>query len=82
MKNKLSLLFVLLAVICVFSSCGSSDSDTGDRTASDADREYLDYIGIEDMNGYNFRMLLRPGMIVDQYVEEETGDIVNDAVYR
>jgi hypothetical protein len=49
-----------------------------------ADLSYLDYIGIEDMDGYNFRMYLRPGakMEEDQYVEEETGNIINDAVYR
>ena len=36
------------------------------------------------MDGYNFRILTRPGesWVADQYVEEETGDIINDAVYR
>ncbi|MBE6681019.1 MAG: extracellular solute-binding protein [Ruminococcaceae bacterium] len=43
---------------------------------------WLGHIEQENMDGYTFRILSRKGMVDDQYVEEETGDIVNDAVYK
>ena len=67
-------------------SCGKSNNKDSNKdwNMEGADLSYLDYIGIEDMEGYNFRMYCRPGakMEEDQYVEEETGNIINDAVYR
>ena len=87
MKIK-NLICLILALLCVFTfvSC-DKDTKKGDDESwnmESADLSYLDYIGIEDMDGYNFRMYLRPGakMEEDQYVEEETGNIINDAVYR
>ena len=74
---------ILLAAVAMFSvvSC-KKDDEKGAGGATDSDKAYVDYIGVEDMKGYNFRILTRPNMISDQFVEEETGDIINDAVYR
>ena len=85
--NRKKLLFVaILAATCVlFISCGKSNNNSDDGYGhSYSDSQYLDYIGIEDMNGYNFRILVRNGesWVSDQVVEEETGDIINDAIYR
>ena len=66
-------------------SCKKGNNDKNeDWNLEGNDLSYLDYIGIEDMDGYEFRMYCRPGggMIGDQFQEEETGDIINDAVYR
>ena len=82
--NFKKILCLLLAITAVFTivACGKKEEKEGGLTVGNADLEYLDYIGIEDMNGYEFRILNRQGMVEDQYVEEETGDIINDAVYR
>ena len=78
------LLCVLLALITLltFAACKKDDDKNNKGSASDADYSYLSHIEIEDMDGYNFRILTRSGMLSNQYVEEETGDIINDAVYR
>ena len=86
--NFKKILCVLLAIVAVvaMASCkkDGKNNDNKDWTMAGTDLSYLDYIGIEDMEGYNFRIYCRPGsgMITDQYIEEETGDIINDAVYR
>ena len=84
--NFKKIMCILLAVLAVFVivACDEETNNEGPGKAGDADVEYLSYIGIEDMDGYNFRIYARPGanMIGDQYQEEETGDIINDAVYR
>ena len=83
-KKALCILLALVAMVA-FASCDKDgDKEKESWTISGADYSYLDYIGIEDMEGYNFRMYCRPGakMIEDQYSEEETGNIINDAVYR
>ena len=84
LKKALCILLALVAMVA-FASCDKDgDKEKESWTISGADYSYLDYIGIEDMEGYNFRMYCRPGakMIEDQYSEEETGNIINDAVYR
>ncbi len=83
--KRITAIFLALAALLVFSACGKTDKKTGDDfTISDADKAYLGHIEEEDMDGYNFRIYVRPStsMVADQYVEEETGDIINDAVYR
>ena len=80
-KKILCILLALVAVLAI-ASCGDKGKKGGSSSATDADLNYLEYIGIEDMGGYEFRILSRQGMVEDQYVDEETGDIINDAVYR
>ena len=85
MKTTKKILFSLLAIMVLIFTVACSEEEGTARDSSnllDADFSYLDHIEIEDMEGYNFRMLVRPGMETDQYVEEETGDIIADAVYR
>ena len=86
MKFK-KLLCLSLAFVAVFTmvSCGSKKNDKKEDWGTGvSDTSYLDYIGIEDMDGYNFRIYCRDttNMITDQYAEEENGDIINDAIYR
>ena len=78
-----ALLFALISVI-LLCACSQIEEEETDYTATESDTSYLSHIEIEDMNGYSFRILTRPGesWVVDQVVEEETGDIINDAVYR
>ena len=84
--KKAFCILLSLVAIAVFASCGSKDGDpkNEDWSIGETDYSYLDYIGIEDMEGYNFRIYCRTGgnMLTDQWAEEETGDIINDAIYR
>ncbi len=60
------------------------NSDTTD--ASDADGvteiDYESGLSDERFDGYNFRILIRPGKIVDEYLPEDSDDPVESAVYR
>ncbi len=82
MKIK-SLLFALLAVCIVFSStaCREEENERTDIIIDEED-EFLKDILIEDYEGYNFRILNRKGYLKQQLVEEETGDIIDDAVFK
>ena len=87
MRSK-KILFVMLALVFALvsmSACKKAENKVNlSNVVVNSDLSYLDHIEFEDMEGYNFRMLVRPGtgMSEDQYVETETGDIINDAVYR
>jgi len=72
-----------LAALTVFTAaaCKKEKKNVEDIQV-DMEDPYIQHLLIEDYEGYNFRILTRKGMLVDQYVEEETGDIVNDAVFK
>ena len=81
-RNFLCILLVLATILC-FASCNKEEKEKNQTDfTSDADLSFLEHVEIEDMDGYNFRILTRSGMIKNQFVEEETGDIIDDAVYR
>ena len=82
LKRLAAILLAILAVVAVFTACSKDEEKEKSEGGTYTDLSFLDYIGIEDMDGYNFRILSRNGMVDAQYVEEETGDIINDAVYR
>lgn len=84
-KRLLCVMLALMMVAVIMASCKKDEvKKTSAGISSEAELSYLDHIEFEDMDGYNFRMFVRPGsgMMEDQYVEVETGDIINDAVYR
>ena len=72
-----------LAMVAVFtiSSCKKAEKER-EKAVVDTNDDYIQHLKIEDYDGYNFRILTRKDMIDNQYIEEETGDIINDAVYR
>ena len=82
-KKLLALLCAALTVVAI-TGCKEEERETVEYVATNEDNIYLDHIDVVDMEGYNFRILTRPGQgwISDQYVEEQTGDIVSDAVYK
>lgn len=82
MKFKKLFISALAASIAFTSaSCTEQESD-GTQAVTEKEEDYLSHILAEDYEGYNFRILSRKGMSRDQYVEEETGDIINDAVFK
>ncbi|MBE6681017.1 MAG: extracellular solute-binding protein [Ruminococcaceae bacterium] len=82
--NIKSIFLILLAVLSIFavSSCKKKDSGISTYVPVAGDEYWLGHNPQEDMDGYQFRILSRKGMKSDQYAEEETGDIINDAVFK
>lgn len=84
----LTLIFALLAT----ASCSDTASDSGGSTVSetvepeDTDMKSMrakisDDLPAKDYGGTTFTMMVRQGMDDHFYLEEQTGDIVDDAVY-
>ena len=64
-----------------------ADTDNPDlnREMPDDGAETIDYLSDlsdEKFDGYNFRILIRKGHIPDQYLEEDSTDLVESATYR
>ena len=80
LKNKF-LIFLLLALTIVLTLIACGDKNKREREEMTAEqKKNFSYIEEDDLGGYEFRILCRPGMIEDQYVEKQTGDIIADAV--
>lgn len=82
MKIKTLALVGLAALTLVSATACKEEKKKKTDINIDADDEYIQHLLIEDYEGYNFRILTRKTMISDQYVEEETGDIISDAVFK
>ncbi len=82
--NVKKLLAVLAAGILVFSIGCKKEEKTisnNENTGLSAD-DYTNDLWVEDYDGYNFRILVRPAYVTDQYLEEESDDPVESAVYK
>ncbi|MBE6681018.1 MAG: extracellular solute-binding protein [Ruminococcaceae bacterium] len=80
--KRLSCILLAVASLFIISACKKDDKDRTTYVPVAGDEYWLGHIEQEDMQGYQFRILSRKGMVDDQYVEKETGDIINDAVYK
>ena len=80
-RKTICLFLSIIAVSTCLLSCGGESRESNYKIPEAAMEQYS-HIPQADLEGYNFRILSRKGMVKDQYVEEETGDIINDAVYR
>ncbi|MGN1121088.1 MAG: ABC transporter substrate-binding protein [Eubacteriales bacterium] len=98
MFRKLLAVTLAACAVCVLSACkdetktGAKDAAAGDQTVTtitttigDAEDEEIDYLSDlsdERYDGYNFRILIRKGQLSDQYLEEDSADLVESATYR
>ena len=80
--RRIACAFLAAASVFTMAACKKEEKEKVEYVATDADTEWLSHIEVEDMDGYEFRILTRPGMTSDQYVEAQTGDIIADAVYK
>jgi len=82
------MVLVLSAVLCSCDSAGGPEKNAGDDTPPDlakveeTEPEIPDNLPERDFGGYNFRIYLDEGSFKDMYMEEEVGEIVDDAVYK
>ncbi len=85
MKRKIFL--SLIAAVVLFTALSCSNDNTGSEKDSGGNEVYSENnlfsdLSDESYDGYNFRILTRKGQIKDQYVEEDSEDIVQSGVYR
>ena len=62
-----------------------TEPDNSDNTADNNTETEIDYtsdLSTERYDGYNYRMLVRKGNINDQYLEEDSEDLVESATYK
>ncbi|MBQ8508489.1 MAG: extracellular solute-binding protein [Clostridia bacterium] len=80
----LSLLLVALLASQTLASCDSaavSEDTTAETTPAETEPAYLDDLGDLRFDGEEFVMYLATGNS-DYHVEEETGDVMDDAIYE
>lgn len=97
MFKRIFLAVLTAAALLVFSACDDNSKEANNNTGDvqdnqqtpgdvqDGEEEQIDYLSdlsTEKYDGYNFRMLLRKGMIADQYLEEDSTDLVESATYK
>lgn len=89
MKKRLSVSCILLSLILGMSACGDAAQTSADSTPSGTEAVteaslWDDHLPTADLNGYEFRMTVygNDEIWARIYVEEQDGNIVNDAVYE
>ena len=93
-KTIITLLFA--SMLLSLAACGGAEKETeqnSDTTAdttvvgeseTETEADPLAHLDKVDMNGYVFRQLIRNNdiYVADMVAEEQTGELVNDAVFR
>ncbi len=96
MKRPICMILLAAMLFSALTACGGGDkgntpaSTTGaavtETTAAETEKPFDPFEGLKeaDYKGYKFRMLIRPYdmWIKDMYVEEATGEVLNDAVFE
>ena len=82
MKFKKILITVLAAATVLSTVSCKEDKKEKTDLVIDHEDEFLKDLLIEDYEGYNFRILARKGFAKQQVVEEETGNIIDDAIFK
>lgn len=57
-------------------------TDTVGASSEDGEIDYTADLSTERYDGYNFRILVRKGSMNDQYLEEDSDDVVETATFR
>ena len=88
--KKLSLLLAVLIFAGMTAACGGSggagpsvtlSADTAAAETEPEETDLLEYLPDKDFGGRTFTILTRTGMEYEFRADEQTGDIINDAVY-
>ena len=95
MKKMITTLLLASMLLSLAACGGTKETDTGTDTTADTtvqgesetETETTDPLAgldVIDMEGYAFRQLLRDKdqWIADMIAEEQTGEVVNDAIFR
>ena len=90
MLKRIFAAILAASAVFAFASCnkteqtGASGTSTGETLTAPTDGEidYDAYLPKADFEGYNYRILVRKGYLSKQYLEEDSADNVESAVYR
>lgn len=96
--RKTITVFLLMSMLASLPACNGKEAEsttnTHDTTATETTTQTesetetaadpLSHLDVVDMEGYAYRQLLRDNdsMVEDMIAEEQTGEIVNDAIFR
>ena len=89
MFKKIAVILIAAATSLSLYACNgeesvkpSGDNVSGNENVTVEDDFYEDGLSTERYDGYNFRMLLRKGMVGDQYQETDSDDVIDSATFR
>ncbi len=89
MKRKLAFLLAVLMIFGVSAACAANPVDgmeTKSETAAESEtlsEQITEDVPEKDYSGASFRVLVRPGSYIKEfYVESDTGDVVDTAVFN
>ncbi len=95
--KKILCFIISIVVLAMISACDDKDvlkqqdpesvqiSDNQNGSASSDDNEEIDYtsdLSKEKYDGYNYRILVRKDSLSDQYLENDSDDLVESATFR
>ena len=81
LRKSLAILASALMLTCVGCKKSETQKNNTDVTIDEND-PYTSNLEINNYDGYNFRILIRPSWVSDQYLEEGSGDPIEDAIYK
>ena len=85
---QITTILLLTALSLQLLACGDTENsgnetDTStESSATETEKPFLDNLGEYDFNGQDFTMLIRENKVDTTAPEEETGDVVSDAIYN
>ena len=87
MKRKLAVIIALLLLLQTAASCGDKPNDVpvtdgGTTEAEETEADVFDGLAEKTFGGKDFNFLIRETEYDDYYIETESGDVLDDAVYR
>ena len=86
--KKAAFVFIAAATLLCAASCKKEEKHVEETQTNvstettENDAYYEDGLSTERYDGYNFRMLIRKGMIGDQYQETDSDDVIDSATFR
>ncbi len=82
--NKIIALVLVALTLTAFAGCKEENTvpKTNENLVGFDDTDYTKDLEVADYDGYQFRILIRPGKTTDQYLEEDSDDPVESAVYK
>lgn len=84
--KRISAALLLAGSLLVFGACANNEEPENTDTLSEAlteeDLYFEEGLSTERYDGYNFRILIRKGMIGDQYQETDSENVIDSAVFK
>ncbi len=82
LKRIIALVLSLFAIVA-FAGCKEEKTkNSNEDLVGFDDSDYTKDLEVANYDGYEFRILIRPGKTSDQYLEEDSDDPVESAVYK